>query len=59
MSYMCLYLFKYLIYFEITLPAIILWEIIAAVDMKTVLFFSHFDCVFQVMVNPYKMFKNI
>lgn len=43
MSYMCLYLFKYLIYFEITLPAIILWEIIAAVDMKTVLFFSHFD----------------
>lgn len=59
MSYMCLYLFKYLIYFEITLPSIILWEIIAAVDMKTVLLFSHSDCVFQVMANPYKMFKNI
>lgn len=59
MSYMCLYLFEYLIYFEITLPAFFSREIIAAVDMKTFFIFSHSDCVFQFIVKPYKMLKKI
>lgn len=46
MLYMCLYLFEYFIYFEIILLVIILWEIIVVVDMKIVLFFLYFDCVF-------------
>lgn len=59
MSYMCLHLFEYLIYFEITLPAIFFKGDNSCCWYEDCFIFSHSDCVFQFIVKPYKMLKKI